>query len=389
MSRIGRHSWRATILAIQFLTAAAPLAVVPFLSLHFQRLAVGSTADASYWTAVAAAAPAVTAVISTPLWGGFARGQPISLAVFLTCALTAASYLVMAAADDPAMFTLGRALQGSAGSGIILLLAVDHLKARPEREYIGLQQAFSAGCLAGPIIGGWAFDHQCLDVILSTTAAALLVLAAAFALVARPTRPGLRRDHHAQAGFFHPTFAHVRRNGALVIAASLGTAGAFGFVPFFAEWAKERDAASFTASAIGTLHAASWFAAIIVLPIWGRVIDGVAAARSIALSLLGSAAAYAAMSVSATVPWISMLRVTQGVFYSGLTPALYAGVGRSGERRQELAVARTALTMGQILGPALCGAVLPFAGTDGALLIAAGLPAIGLLILISARGDRS
>jgi MFS family permease len=84
-----------------------------------------------------------------------------------------------------------------------------------------------------------------------------------------------------------------------------------------------------------------------------------------------------------------MLRVTQGVFYSGLTPALYAGVGRSGERRQELAVARTALTMGQILGPALCGAVLPFAGTDGALLIAAGLPAIGLLILISARGDRS
>lgn len=388
MSGIRQRSRRASILALQFLTAAAPLAVVPFLSLYFERLTLGMTREASFWTAVAAAAPAATAVISTPLWGRFAQELPISLLLFLTCALTAASYVAMAGAEDAATFALGRALQGAAGSGIILLVAVDDLGARPQRGYIGLQQAFSAGCLAGPIIGGWAFDHQRLPALLSAVAAALLVLAVVCALLFRTADSHLRRRGDGRTGRRDPAFADGDGNRSLIIAAALGTAGAFGFVPFFAEWATSRDTAGLTASAVGLLHASAWFAAIVVLPIWSRVIDGAAAARSIGLSLLGSATACAALSVSAATPWIFALRVAHGAFHSGLNPALYAGVCRSGERGRELASARTALTLGQVLGPALCGAVLPFAGADGALLTAAGLPVIGLLVLFSARGDR-
>ncbi|MCQ4189570.1 MFS transporter [Methylocystis suflitae] len=383
-----QHCRRASILAIQFLTAATPLAVVPFLSLHLQGLMRENASGATFWTAIAAAAPAVTAVILTPVWGRFAQERSISLLLSSTCAVTAASYWVMATTDDAAIFTLGRALQGAAGSGIILLLAVDHVGGRPEGEYIRLQQAFSAGCLVGPVIGGWAFDYQRLSVLLSAAGIVLIVLAIASSSIFRIAPAELRQNTQSQNESIGPTLAGIRPNRSLVIAATLGTAGAFGFTPFFAEWARERDAASFTAGVLGALHAAAWLAAIVVLPIWSRIIDGAAAAPSIALSLLGSAAACAALSVSATAPWIFTLRVTHGVFYSGLTPALYAGVRRSSARNRELATARTALTLGQIVGPALCGAVLPFTGIDGVLLAAAGLPAIGMLVLFSTRGDR-
>jgi MFS family permease len=378
---------RASILAVQFLTAAAPLAIVPFLSLQVGRLTRGEAAEASIWTAIAAAAPASAAIVSTPLWGRFAQGRSISLLLFSTCALTAASYLAMAVADDAATFAMGRALQGAAGSGIILILAIELSGAHPERGYIDLQQAFSAGCLVGPVLGGWAFDHQRLPVFLYGAAASLLVLAIWCALVFQTTDSDLRqgRDEGADNA---PTRTERGRNRRLIVAAVFGTAGAFGFVPFFAEWAASRDAARFDATAIGMLHASAWFAAIVVLPIWNRIIDGAKAARSIAISLLGSSAACAALSASATAPWIFALRVTHGAFHSGLNPALYAGVRRSSERERDLASARTALTLGQILGPASCGAVVPFAGADGALLAAAGLSAIGLLVLFSARGDR-
>lgn len=382
-----RHR-RASILAVQFLTAAAPLAIVPFLSLQLGRLTPGGGAtEAPIWTAIAAAAPALAAMVSTPFWGRFAQGRSMSLLLFSTCALTAASYIAMAVADDAATFAMGRALQGAAGSGIILVLAIELSGARPERSYIDLQQAFSAGCLVGPAVGGWAFDHQRLPVFLYGAAAALLALAIWCALVFQTTGSDIRqeRNHGADSALIR---SERGRNRRLIVAAVFGTAGAFGFVPFFAEWAASRDAGSFDATAIGMLHASAWFAAMIVLPIWNRIIDGAEAARSIALSLLGSSAACAALSVSATAPWIFALRVTQGAFHSGLNPALFAGVRRSGERERELASARTALSLGQILGPASCGAVVPFAGADGALLAAAGLSAIGLLVLFSARGDR-
>ncbi|BDV36378.1 MFS transporter [Methylocystis iwaonis] len=388
MSASFQRSRRASLLVVQFVTAATPLAVVPFLSLQLDLLTRGRTAEASFWTAVAAAAPAATAVVATPLWGRFARGCGMSMLLFSTCALTAASYFTMAVADGAATFTIGRALQGAAGSGIILLLAIDCSSARATRGYVDLQQAFSAGCLVGPILGGWAFAHQRLSLLLCFAAVALLALAIACALLFRTARFHPPQGREGENGLSEPVFARRGRNRVLIVAALFGTAGAFGFTPFFAEWAARRDAAHLDPSTAGMVHASAWLAAMIILPIWSRVIESVAATRSIAFSLVGTSAACAALSLSATPPWIIAFRVAHGAFHSGLNPALYAGVSRSNEHAGELASARTAVTLGQILGPALCGAVVPFTGIDGALALAAGLPAIGLLVLFSMRGDR-
>lgn len=388
MSASFQHSRRASLLVVQFVTAATPLAVVPFLSLQLEQLTRGQTAEASFWTALAAAAPAATAVVATPLWGRFACGRGMSMLLFSTCALTAASYLTMAVADGATTFAIGRALQGAAGSGIILLLAIDCSSARPARGYVDLQQAFSAGCLVGPVLGGWAFAHQRLSSLLCFAAVALLALAIACALLFRTACFDPPQGCEGETELSEPIFARRGRNRVLIVAALFGTAGAFGFTPFFAEWATRRDAAHLDASTAGMIHASAWLAAIIVLPIWSRVIESVAAARSIAFSLLGSSAACTALSLSATTPWIIAFRVAHGAFHSGLNPAVYACVRRSDEGVGELASARTAVTLGQILGPALCGAVVPLAGVDGALVLAAGLPAIGLLVLFSVRGDR-
>ncbi|WP_166143772.1 MFS transporter [Methylosinus sp. RM1] len=389
MSVALRRYRRATIFAVQFVTAATPLAVVPFLSLQMEQLTRGSVAEASVWTAVAAAAPAATAVASTPLWGRFARGRAMSLLLSSTCFLTASSYVVMAVADGAATFAMGRALQGAAGSGILLLLAVDRPNTRPGSGYVDLQQAFSAGCLVGPVLGGWAFVHQSFSALLCVAAAALFALAIACALFFETARFDLSQRCRGEIDISEPTTGRqLGRSRVLTVAAMFGTAGAFGFIPFFAEWSTTRDAVHFDASAVGMVHASAWLAAIIVLPIWSRIIDMAAATRSIALSLIGSSAACVALSISTTAHSIIAFRVAHGAFHSGLNPALYAGLRRSEEPDRELVSARTGVTLGQILGPALCGVVVSFVGADGALVTAAGLPAIGLLVLFTVRGDR-
>ncbi|MFK0206477.1 MFS transporter [Agrobacterium sp. NPDC090283] len=375
-TRFKRASWWL-VLAVQFATVAAPLAVLPFLSLHLQRLSGAGTKDIALWAAAIAAAPAVGAILSTPVWAHFASSYPLGRLMGLSCLLNALSAFLQAQAGTVVLFALGRGIQGLTGIGVLLLLAVEHNRTTGRKGYSGLQQALAAGCIAGPLLGGWAFEHDALQGLLMGFGILLVALSI---LCGRAFHDaGLVEDDTrspALNGRLPPTASRT-----LVLSGLLATAGAFGFMPFFADWALERESAVLTASLVGLLHAGSWAAAFVVLPLWGRWIDAGRERAVMRLSTAGSLVALLSLLAGSTIVSISLSRIVHGAFNAGLAPSLFSSLGRSRHRVLNLAAGRTAITLGQVIGPAICGLAVFAAGNDGALLAAALLTLLASILL--------
>ncbi len=373
--RLKKTSWWL-VLSVQFVTVAAPLAVLPFLSLHLQRLSGAGTTDIALWAAAIAAAPAIGAILSTPLWARFASSYPLGRLMGLSCLLNALSAFLQAQAGTVEIFALGRSIQGLTGIGVLLLLAVEHSRTTRGSGYSGLQQALAAGCIVGPLLGGWAFDNDALQGLLTGFAVLLVALSVFCGYAFRDARPVKDEQPSGFAGLLPPTTTRM-----LVLSGLLATAGAFGFMPFFAGWALERESAVLTTSLIGLLHAGSWAAAIVVLPLWRRWIDAGRERAVLRLSTAGSLVALVSLLAGSTVVLISLSRILHGAFNSGLAPSLFSVLGRSRHRVANLAAGRMATTLGQVIGPAICGLAVFAAGNNGALFAAALLTLLASILL--------
>jgi len=364
-------------LGVQFTTVTAPLMLLPFLSLHLQRLLGAGATETAFWAAASAAAPAISAILATPVWGRLASSFTLGRLMAVSCLLNALSALLQAQAGTVEVFAFGRSIQGATGIGVLLLLAIDHSKTTAGKGYAGLQQALAAGCIAGPLLGGWAYDHDALRGLLTGFALVLAFLGIVCGYVYRNAGPV--KDEEPDTGVvgaLPPTPNHI-----LILSGLLASAGAFGFMPFFAGWALEQESSVLTASLIGLLHAGSWFAAIVALPLWGRWIDAGGERAAMRLSTAGSVAALLSLFAGSTVASISLARIVHGVFSSGFAPSLFSTLGRSRYRVANLAAGRIATTLGQVIGPAVCGLAVFVGGNNGALLAAALLTLLASILL--------
>ncbi|GEO99316.1 MFS transporter [Methylobacterium haplocladii] len=360
------------LVALQTLVTAAPLALLPFLGLQ---VAVMSDAPAS-WTALALAAPAVTTLALTPAWPWLAARVSLPGLILWTGLLTALSCAMIASAAHPAALVIGRFVQGAAGGGVVLALGFREACLGPARGYTLMQQAVSAGCLIGPLVGGLAFEHGRF--------AALMLACGGFILVASLLAAGLCRGIALQAP--DGTVGEGITGWPVLGAGLLGSAGAFAFVAFFPTWANAEDPATFTPGLIGLLHSASWLVALLVLPAWGRGIGALSPLTALALSLAGCAAAFAAVPLGLGLVGIAALRLLQGALFAGQSPALFAAAEQAGANRvAAVAHVRASLTLGQLAGPFAAGLVLVPFGPAGAIWAAAGLSLAGAVWLAIAR----
>ncbi|OAS22978.1 MFS transporter [Methylobacterium platani] len=360
----------AALVLLQVAVTAAPLALLPVLGLEVARMG----AAPAFWTAALLAAPAVTTLAMTPAWPALARRLSLPALVVWTGLLSAASCGLIALAADPLVLLAGRLVQGLAGGGVVLALAFRAAGRSAGRGFSLMQQAVAAGCLIGPVAGGLAFEREGIGALMLAGAGLILLLTLAAARAAR----GLAAEPEAA-----PAPAGPRaRDWPLLVAGTCGSAGAFAFVAFFPTWASAQDAGLYTPGLIGLLHSLSWVAALLVLPLWARGLDGLSPVLALVLSLVGCGLGYALVPLGLGLSGIVALRVIQGAVYAGQAPALFAAAEAAGpSRTAALARARAGLTVGQLLGPVAAGLALVPLGPSGPLLAAAGLSLAGALAL--------
>lgn len=360
------------LVALQVLVTAAPLALLPFLGLQ-----IAAMGDASpLWISAALAAPAVTTLALTPAWTWFTARLSLPGLILWTGGLAALSCAMIAGATHPSLLVLARLVQGAAGGGVVLTLAFRGAGPDPARGYTWMQQAVSAGCLVGPLLGGLAFEQGRFAGLMLVCGALILAAGLTAALRCR----GLALD-----GAREP--AGGRIGGWPVLGAGLlGSAGAFAFLAFFPVWAAQADPATFTPGVIGGLHSLSWLVALLALPAWGRAIPALSPRTALTLSLAGCALTLAAIPLGPGLVGIAALRLLQGALFAGQSPALFAAAEASGPSQvAAVAQARASLTLGQLAGPFAAGLALAPFGPAGAIWAAAGLSLAGAAWLALAR----
>ncbi|TJZ54178.1 multidrug efflux MFS transporter [Streptomyces piniterrae] len=378
----------------QFAAIAGLTVVVPLLPFYLAGLGLPA-GEVAWWAGVSLAAPAVTNLISAPLWGMVGDRYGHKAMVVRAHAGLAVAVGLMALADTPGEFLVCRLLQGACG-GVVgptatyaSTLAAPHRRGRVLGSLFG---ATGAGCLLGPLVGSMLAGRFGYGALFACVAGLLLV-AALLALSMLPHRRTVPR-HRPEAGE-RPTLREVLRRIAahplgrtLVLAGMLGQAAVFALVIVFAPQV-ERITVSVSSATVwvGVLQATMWAACLIGGPWWGRRNDRGGAPVSFAIAAACCALAVALQGLPTVPEFLVPLRIVQGFCFAALAQSvLYVVCQIMPEQARGTALGTTTglLDIGQVCGPlfgALVTGLLPLSGTFvaiGTLLVAAsGLALLG------------
>lgn len=173
----------------------------------------------------------------------------------------------------------------------------------------------------------------------------------------------------------------------IVAVGALTQAAAFAALPAFAAMVRgltPADAATF----VGFAHSAGWCAALVAAPWWGRRNDRGRARATLMAAAAGCALAVALQPLVVDTRYLVALRLLQGFFLAGTAQTVFFLVNQqvgTSTRGRAIALANSALTGGQILGPAAASVLLPMTGAAPALWFVAVVFLTAALLVLRAR----
>ncbi len=384
----GRSFW--PLLVGQFLSIVGLTVMVPLLPFYLEDLGMTGTQGGKLWVGLALAAPALTLVVSAPLWGRLGDRWGRKWMVVRALGGLAVSMVLMGLATTPLQFLLCRLLQGAFGGVVESAAAFAAAEAPPDargRVQGSLQSAAAAGALAGPLIGGFLVEFWGLRPLLLTIGVLTGISGLLAALVLREQartasdRSNAMMPLHCVAGRLL-RHSHVR---AFVLAGLCIQAGAYGLVTVFAPHVRGLLHGSAGAAAwVGALQAVTWTATAMSAPWWGRRNDQSPVERNFVHAAAGCAVSIALQAWPGHVGWLIPLRLLQGFCFGALVQSIYLRVSRHAEMDQQgvqIGLANSFLTTGQIVGALTGGALAELLPTAGVILMMGGFFGIGSLLV--------
>jgi MFS transporter, DHA1 family, staphyloferrin B biosynthesis exporter len=393
MSRDPRQRAFAVLWVGQLTATAGLMVVVPLLPFYFARIGVPE-GDVPWWTGVSLAAPAVTGMISAPLWGLVGDRYGRKAMVVRAHAGLGLAVALMAVARTPEAFLMCRLLQGACGGVVGATATYASSLAEPQRRgraLGGLFGATAAGAVLGPVVGS-VLASQFGYGLLFGVVAGLLFITSASALVLLKEPAATTRTSEAVGRHMREVAVRLLRvpqGRNLLLAGLAAQAAVFALIVVFAPQV-ERVTGSLAAATVwvGVLHALTWTASSVGAPWWGRRNDRRSAHRGFAVAAAGCGLAITFQAVAGSPEALLPLRIAQGFCFAALAQSvMYVISELSGERLRGtgLGFTTSVLDVGQVVG-ALFGAAA------AALLPApAVFPAIGALLggaaLLALRSD--
>jgi len=368
----------ATLVVCQGVITLGLMVLVPIMPFYLHNLGGGSGVDAARWTSIALAAPGVGALLCAPYAGRWCERFGYRRALLLALALFVASMTTMAVSHNVVMFVAGRLLQGASTVGVIITAFIARVSdpASQGRSLGWQESAVAAGALLGPVLGGVLQDHWSVRPLLLGVAicTGIVLLLLVFGLP-DPDQSETASDAAAVRGhralFADPVLLRWLLAGALT------QAGAFSLVNVFALFVDARLAGTASlASKIGVLHALGWAATLIAGPWWGARNDRGDPARHFVVAALACAFVLALMPFASRLWQIGVLRIAQGSSYAALAQSALLLCCRTvppAMRSRITVVSKSAMVIGQLLGPLAVLVFLPFIGPAATLWLTASM----------------
>lgn len=385
----------------QFAAVAGLTIVVPLLPFYLSDLGVTAVA-VPWWTAVALAAPAVTQLITAPLWGMVGDRYGHKAMVVRAHAGLALAVGLMALADGPGEFLAYRLLQGACG-GVVSSTAsyVSSLSApgRRGRALGGLFGATAAGSLLGPLVGSVLAGQFGFEALFGCVAA-LLLASACLALLVLPRAPAAapRRGGDRSERALREVAARLlgnRYSRSILLAGLLAQAAIYALVVVLAP--RVQQITSSVASAtmwVGALQAVTWAASLPGGLWWGRRNDRRSVHAGFAIATACCGVAVGLQALPTTPEMLLPLRLAQGFCFAALAQSVLhvaAAVIPAETRGTAVGLASGLLDLGQVGGPVLGALAVSLLSAAGAFPVIAILltAAAGLALSGTRQRDRT
>ena len=369
-------TWKSTVrilFVVHLLTAIGFNLVVPFLPLYVRQLGVDSSGSVAFWSGIIFAAPAITMMLASPVWGFLADRHGRKLMLIRSTAAGAVLLALMGFAQNVEQLAVLRALQGALSGYIAAsnaLVAATIPRDRAGESFGFLRTGTWVGTGVGPLLGGVlgeAFGYRQSFLITSVllVGASLLVI---FGIREsfQPAAPQAQRGFLASYRLILTT-PGLPRIYLMRFLDSLGRAMILPMLPLFMLVLMGGRAG--VAMATGMLLGLRALAGSL-FSLWvGRLGDRIGHGRVVAIGAAGMAVLYLPQPF-VTDPWqLIVLQVCSGFFSVAIIPgigallSLYLPDGSSAGATFGLESSVDALA--RTVGPLLGAAAVTFLGFRG------------------------
>lgn len=378
-------NWKANLIVLwfgQFLVMGGMTMVIPFLPLYIQELGITDTNDVSLWAGIIFAGNFVTSFFFQPLWGKLADRYGRKVMLLRSGFGMAIVMALMGLSGNVWHLLFLRILNGTIAGFIPAAVALMSATAPKNRMGFAmgtLQSGSVAGTILGPLIGGLLAEWIGFRSIFYITGG-LLFFASLLAMIV------VKETFNAEEAAKKPSLSIIagfKQLGKIPQLMALFTVtlliqfallSSMPLIPLFVQ--ELHGKGEYLAFFSGLVGSVTGFSNMIASPLLGRLGDRIGQAKILLFSLLGAALIFIPQAWVQNVWQLFAIRFMLGVFMGGLLPSVNALIRKytpDGMESRSYSFNSSFLSLGNMIGPVVGGALSGFIGIRGIFYIASAL----------------
>ncbi|MFC4306022.1 MFS transporter [Cohnella boryungensis] len=378
--------WKINLFVLMggsFLVMAGMTMIMPFLSLYLQQdLGLSNEHEIGVWAGVIFAANFVTSFLFQPLWGKLSDKYGRKMMLLRSGFGMSIVMLLMGFASAPWHLLVLRMLNGVISG--FMPAAVSLVSATTPKERMGfamgtLQSGGTAGAILGPFMGGLLADNFGFRPIFYITGT-LLFLASLLSWVL------VHEKFDRAEAAMQPQVSVLKGFRDLMVIRQLPVLLTVTFLIQFAMLSPMPLIPLFVQKLHGTTDDLAFYAGfvgsvtglsnMICAPLLGKLSDRIGAMRILLVSLAGAAVMLIPQAFAGSVGQLLIYRFMLGCFMGGLIPTVNALVRRytpDGMESRAFGFNSSALSLGNMMGPVMGGALSGWIGIEGLFILSGAL----------------
>ncbi len=363
-----------------FLVMAGMMMIMPFLSLYLQQdLGLTDEHEIGVWAGIIFAANFVTSFLFQPLWGKLAEKYGRKMMLLRSGFGMSIVMLLMGFATAPWHLLILRMLNGVISG--FMPAAVSLVSSSTPKERMGfamgtLQSGGTAGAILGPFIGGLMADNFGFRPIFYITGTLLFLASVITWLLVHEkfdrAAAALKEQVSVLKGF--RDLMVIRQLPVLLTVTFLIQFAMLSPMPLIPLYVQHLHGTSenlaFYAGFVGSVTGIS---NMICSPVLGKLSDRIGATRILLICLAGSAVMTIPQAFADSVGMLLVFRFLLGCFMGGLIPTVNALVRQytpDGKESRAFGFNTSALSLGNMMGPVVGGALSGWIGIEGLFILA-------------------
>jgi len=370
--------WKINLFVLMggnFLVMAGMTMIIPFLSLYLQQdLGLSDPHEIGLWAGFIFAANFITAFLFQPLWGKLSDKYGRKMMLLRSGFGMAIVMVLMGFATEPwhllALRMLNGVISGFAPAAVTLVSATTP-KGRMGFAMGTLQSGGTAGTILGPFIGGLLADTFGFRPIFYITGSLLFLASVISWLLIQEnfdrTAASLVKQASIIKGF--KDLMVIRQLPVLLTITFLIQFAMLSPMPLIPLYVQKLHGTSehlaFYAGFVGSVTGIS---NMICAPLLGRMSDRIGPSRILLFSLAGAAIMLIPQAFVGSVGQLLIFRFLLGCFMGGLIPTVNSLIRRHTPDdmvSRSFGFNSSALSLGNMMGPIMGGALSGFLGIEG------------------------